>query len=146
MSREQKGGCLAELDFLVATRWFSTVVFPDTAFVTLFPTTVETLKDHFIGHLNVYRFGGALMVWLVGHRYPFPFVLPSLINRKDLLRTLSLTYLDQSSVTVAPSTSLCSLSVHARRTFCSHLTFVFPVRHDTWAKVKQCFSHNFLFK
>ena len=34
--------------------------FSDTVFVTLFPTTVETLKDHFIGNLNVDRFRGEL--------------------------------------------------------------------------------------
>ena len=44
MSREEKESYLAELDSLVATDSFSTVVFPGTAFVTLFPTIVETLK------------------------------------------------------------------------------------------------------
>ena len=60
VSREEKGSSLAELGFLVATGCFSTVMFSDT--VALFPTTVETLKDHCIDHLDVYRFGGQLIV------------------------------------------------------------------------------------
>ena len=43
-------------------RLFSTVVSSDTVFVTLFPTTVETLKDPCIDHLQIDRFGGQLMV------------------------------------------------------------------------------------
>ena len=61
--KQEKGSSLAKLDFLVATGRFSTIVFPDTVFVTLFPTAVETLIDHCIGHLNVYHhFGGQLIV------------------------------------------------------------------------------------
>ena len=40
----------------------STVVFSDNVFVTLLPTSVETLKDHCVGQLSVSCFGGQLIV------------------------------------------------------------------------------------
>ena len=62
MSKEEKGSPLTELDSLVATGCFPTVVFPDNVFVTLLPTSVETLKDHCVGQLSVSCFGGQLIV------------------------------------------------------------------------------------
>ena len=65
VSGEEKESSLAELDVLTADL-FSIVVSSDTLFVTLFPTTVETLKDtSVLAKLTFYRFSDhvSLCVW-----------------------------------------------------------------------------------
>ena len=62
MTKEEKGSSLAESDSLVATGCFPTVWYLGNVFVTLLPSTVETLKDHCVGQLSVSCFGGQLIV------------------------------------------------------------------------------------
>ena len=73
-----------ELAFSPCFELFSTVVFPGTVFVTLFPTTVETVHvDAATTIPTFYRFAGQV---LIGHRYlepPLPPPLPPVRNQTD---------------------------------------------------------------
>ena len=58
MSREAKGSSLVELDSSLL-ELFSTLVSSETVFVTLFPTTIETVKNtSVVAIVTFYRFGG----------------------------------------------------------------------------------------
>ena len=66
---EEKGSSsLAELRFLAVAPGCFQQLCPRTLSLTLFHTTVETGKDHCVGHLNVYRSGCQQIVRYVGHR------------------------------------------------------------------------------
>ena len=60
LSRGRNVLCTGSRSWIFSLReWFSTVVSSDTVFVTLFPTTVETVKDNrVLAILTFYRVGG----------------------------------------------------------------------------------------
>ena len=58
MSEEENESSLTEVESIVTSSCLSTAVFPNTVFVTLFPTTAETLATSDLAILMFCRVGG----------------------------------------------------------------------------------------